>query len=232
MTSAHPGIEAIDQLAHVPQRPAVIFCDWHGVLCQKGFWHRTTEDPQHPWAAILGEELDRLFTAGNDDGRDWMCGTRISRDIVTSLAQRHDHLDAELLLTHLENDIAAMPVDQHLLAALRRARGYARVVLATDNIDVFGEVVRRSAHVPHADEPRLHGTAGAFDDVLSSSDIGVLKSENAPAFFGPWLNAAGLTFADAVLIDDRSDNCAAFDLAGGRTITWSRQQSARLLLKG
>jgi hypothetical protein len=52
------------------------------------------------------------------------------------------------------------------------------------------------------------------------SQTGVLKSEATQAFFGPWLTAHGAGFADAVLIDDRADNCAAFAREGGAAIQW------------
>jgi FMN phosphatase YigB (HAD superfamily) len=58
------------------------------------------------------------------------------------------------------------------------------------------------------------------DDIVCSSDVGTLKSENPHAFFGPWLARSGLTFADAVLIDDRTDNCEAFAAQGGQALQW------------
>jgi hypothetical protein len=48
----------------------------------------------------------------------------------------------------------------------------------------------------------------------------VLKSEDPRAFFGPWPTTYGLSFADAVLIDERADNCAAFTGQGGAAIQW------------
>jgi hypothetical protein len=49
---------------------------------------------------------------------------------------------------------------------------------------------------------------------------GVLKSEDPQAFFGPWLAAHGVGFTDAVLIDDRADNCAAFTRESRAAIQW------------
>ena len=45
-----------------------------------------------------------------------------------------------------------------------------------------------------------------------------LKSGDPQAFFGPWLAAHGAGLTDAVLIDDRADNCAAFTREGGAAI--------------
>jgi hypothetical protein len=71
----------------------------------------------------------------------------------------------------------------------------------------------------------LGGASGAdwaviCDDIICSSQAGTLKSEDPQAFFGPWLAAHGVGFTDAVLIDDRADNCAAFTSQGGTAIQW------------
>lgn len=226
MTVDNANIDTIDQLMQHPRdRPRVIFCDWHGVLCHKPYWHSITEDPEHPLHAILTRELDRLFTTGNRDGRDWMCGKRSSRDILTRLATQHRHLPIGPLLTQLADDITRMPVDQRLLQTLHRARIYATVVLATDNIDMFTSVFR-TASLGRIERPSgmatLLNAAAAFDNILSSSDTGVLKSEDPQSFFSPWLTKAGLSFTDALLIDDRTDNCAAFELQAGVAIELSQ----------
>ncbi|MEV6138202.1 hypothetical protein AB0L63_19485 [Nocardia sp. NPDC051990] len=59
-------------------------------------------------------------------------------------------------------------------------------------------------------------------DPASSSDTGVLKSEEPQSFFSPWLTKVGLPFTDALLIDDRTDNCAAFELQAGVAVEWSQ----------
>jgi hypothetical protein len=58
------------------------------------------------------------------------------------------------------------------------------------------------------------------DDIICSSDVAALKADDPQAFFGPWLDRHGLGFPDAVLIDDRADNCAAFTACGGAAIRW------------
>jgi hypothetical protein len=59
------------------------------------------------------------------------------------------------------------------------------------------------------------------DDIICSSDVAALKADDPQAFFGPWLGRHGLRFPDAVLIDDRADNCAAFTTCGGAAIQWN-----------
>ncbi|MFD4406588.1 hypothetical protein ACFWPH_27885 [Nocardia sp. NPDC058499] len=223
MTATTPRFALIDRLVQGPNRPRVIFCDWHGVLCQKPYWHSITDDSNNPLHAILAGELDRLFTAGNRNGRDWMRGLHTSHDILRALADRHTHLDVDELLARLVEDIARMPVDQPLLQTLRHARAFATIVLATDNIDTFTTTFRdiQNGRVSAGTDPEvLSGVVSVFDDILSSSELGVLKSENSQTFFGPWLRRAGLSFADALLIDDREDNCIAFERHSGAALQW------------
>ncbi|MGW4368097.1 hypothetical protein ACWEKT_20885 [Nocardia takedensis] len=206
--------------------PRVIFCDWHGVLCHKTYWHSVIDNPDHPDQQILSRHLNELFTSGNTEGREWMCGRRTSRTIVTDLtARHHTSLDAETLLTILAEDIARMPVAPRLLASLAQARRNAVVVLATDNIDTFAHAVRTHAraqpdHDGASTSPTLASATATFDDVLSSNELGVLKSEDPHGFFGPWLQQHRLKFGDALLIDDRSENCAAFHAHGGTAMHW------------
>lgn len=223
MRPPHATIALLEDLIARPRsRPQVIFCDWHGVLCRKPFWHSITEDSDHPAYAILTRELDRLFTPGNSEGRDWMCGALSSRTILTALSAHHPQLDTDQLLAQLLADFSDLTADQQLLAALRRAQSSATIVLATDNIAEFTTAFRTAMH--HSGERPTVGlgrTVAVFDDIISSSDSGVLKSENPTAFFGPWLAGACMTFADAVLIDDRTDNCTAFEDHGGSAILWT-----------
>ncbi|WP_280413550.1 hypothetical protein [Nocardia asiatica] len=231
MTLAHPAIKTIADVMRSADPPRVVFCDWHGVLCRKPVWHSITDDPDHSLYAVLNRELDRLFTTGNREGREWMCGKRSSRDILTNLAATHSGLDVDQLLTQLAHDIAHMPVNQSLLRALRDARYHSTVVLATDNIDAFTSTFH-AVTSSHNEQPSgtetLKEAAAVFDDIISSSDTGVLKSEDPEAFFGSWLTTAGLSFGEALLIDDRADNCAAFERCGGAAIEWTRYRLEEL----
>ncbi|MBF6216067.1 hypothetical protein IU487_34275 [Nocardia puris] len=231
MTLAHPAIKTIEDVMRGADPPRVVFCDWHGVLCRKPFWHSITDNPGHPLHAVLNRELDRLFTTGNREGREWMRGKRSSRDILTNLAAAHPGPDIDQLLTQLAHDIAHMPVYQPLLQALRGARSDAAIVLATDNIDAFTSAFQAitSGHNEQlSGQATLGGAATVFDDIISSSDTGVLKSEDPAAFFGSWLTTAGRSFSEALLIDDRADNCAAFERCGGAAIEWTQYRLEEL----
>jgi FMN phosphatase YigB (HAD superfamily) len=116
-----------------------------------------------------------------------------------------------------------MKVNVELFGVLRVIRAEAMVVIATDNMDCFArafEHARRRRHRLKQERETLADWAVICDDIICSSEAGALKSEDPGIFFGPWLDAHGVDFADAMLIDDRADNCAAFTSQGGTAIQW------------
>jgi FMN phosphatase YigB (HAD superfamily) len=116
-----------------------------------------------------------------------------------------------------------MTVNVQLFEVLRVMRADAMVVIATDNMDCFArafEHARNRRRRFNRERETLADWAVICDDIICSSQAGALKSEDPQAFFGPWLAAHGVSFTDAVLIDDRADNCAAFTREGGAAIQW------------
>ncbi|GAA3473352.1 hypothetical protein [Nonomuraea roseola] len=110
------------------------------------------------------------------------------------------------------------------LEVLRAVKAIASIVLATDNMDCFADTFTR---VRRARRPRglpaavtLAQWALVCVDIICSSDVAALKSEDPIAFFGPWLRRHGMAFHDALLIDDRADNCTAFRQQGGTALRW------------
>jgi len=115
-----------------------------------------------------------------------------------------------------------MRVNVELFEALRLLRTEAAVVIATDNMDCFVRAFNRARARRRRlgeDWVTMADWAGVCDDIISSSDAGALK-EDPQAFFGPWLDMHGFAFCDAVLVDDRPANCAAFTAEGGTAIRW------------
>jgi hypothetical protein len=97
------------------------------------------------------------------------------------------------------------------------------VVIATDNMDCFARAFHNARHSRRRRvQPweTLADWAVICDDIICSSDVAALKADDPEAFFGPWLDRHGVGFPDAVLIDDRADNCAAFTARGGAAIRW------------
>ncbi len=116
-----------------------------------------------------------------------------------------------------------MRVNAELFEVLRALRAEAMVVIATDNMDCFArafEQARNRRRRLPAQRETLADWAVICDDIICSSDVATLKADDPRAFFGPWLDTHGRRFADAVLIDDRADNCAAFTQCGGTAIQW------------
>jgi hypothetical protein len=95
----------------------------------------------------------------------------------------------------------------------RRASGRSQQCRAFDH-------ARNRKRHRNKDRETLADWAVICDDIICSSQAGALKSEAPQSFFGPWPTAHGVGFTDAVLIDDRADNCATFTAQGGTAIQW------------
>jgi hypothetical protein len=129
----------------------------------------------------------------------------------------------DFLARRLDIDCARMKVNAELFDVLRTLRTEAMIVIATDNMDCFVRTfdrVRNRRRRRAVRRDTLADWAIICDDIVCSSQNGALKSEDPQTFFGPWLAAHGLTFADAALVDYRADNCAAFTGQGGSAIQW------------
>lgn len=202
----------------------VVFVDWHGVLSLDPFWTSIRRNPRHPLMPVLESRVAEVL-AGESSFR-WMRGGLSSDDVVAGMGLCLDRrFGRDFLRRRLADDCAGMSVNLDLLKRLSAVRTDAALVLATDNMDCFADAfarARASRRRPAPDRPpTLHRWAAVFDDLLCSSDLGRLKAEDPVGFFGPWLAGRGLRFGDAILVDDRADNCAAFERAGGRALRWA-----------
>jgi hypothetical protein len=223
-----------------PWGRSVIFVDWHGVLSRDLFWTSILNSPMHPLRPRLEIELAEIFARDQPTAHDWMKGRLSSADIIAAMRlaiparYRQDYLARQL-----GEDFHGMIINTGLVELLGRFRPDAFVVLATDNMDCFADAVgriydrrdrrdrptrpRRLRHTPRRPASPVSQFAACVagcDDLLCSSEVGALKSEDPRTFFAPWLDQHDLTFADAILIDDRADNCAAFAEQGGTALRW------------
>lgn len=220
--------------AVVVQQPAlalwrrVVFVDWHGVLSRSPYWSTILSDRKHPLHSALRSRLGRLFSDADLLG-GWMTGQLSTIEVVERLdVVRGTRYTPEHLRRHLERDCRTMRVHTDLVRALRRVRDRAFVVIASDNVDCFAETFRRVTGRRGRPDPltelpppdSLAAWAGSVDDLVCSSEVGALKTD-PHAFYGPYLRECGLGFADALLVDDRSDNCEAFRAAGGAALRWT-----------
>ena len=203
----------------------VIFVDWHGVLSHDLFWTSILADPRHPLHSPLEEKLAEVFARDKPTAHEWMKGQHSSTDIISGmrldLPKRYGD---GYLERKLNADFLDMRINTDLVAILGQYRPDALIVVATDNMDCFAEAFarsqRRRRYPSKSGISQFATCVASCDDIICSSQVGTLKSEDPAAFFGPWLERRGLRFADAVLIDDRTDNCAAFTEQGGTALHW------------
>lgn len=191
--------------------PPPLFVDWHGVLCSDGFWFSVTDNPRHPYYWELKGLRSSLFSQV-ELVENWMRGEVSTRKLLARMDVQIK-LDAranpDFLLRRFERDCRRFRLNGELVNALHCLRSSSSIVIATDNMDLSTDVISSRADVWEF-----------ADDILSSSDIGVLKYESPKDFFGPWLESNGFSFSQAVLIDDNSENCIAFESAGGHAFHW------------
>jgi hypothetical protein len=202
----------------------VIFVDWHGVLSRDPFWTSILTSPRHPVQSALKAKLGEIFSRDEPTAHDWMRGFHSSADIISTMAiDLPGRYGPRYLQERLYLDCRRMNVNVELFEILRYYRPEALVVLATDNMDCFVHAFGQArSHRSRSSPPPDSFAAWATycDDLVCSSDVGTLKNEDPETFFGPWLADHGLTFADALLIDDRADNCDAFARHGGSALQW------------
>jgi hypothetical protein len=211
-------------MKQVPLSGRVIFCDWHGVLSRDPFWVSILSSATHPLRRQLEAGMAGVFASDRNIAEEWMKGLLSSDQVIAELGIQLDRrFKEDFLARRLDIDCVRMKVNAELFEVLRAMRAEAMVVIATDNMDCFARAFERSrdARRPRRrDRETLTDWAVICDDLICSSQTQALKSDDPQAFFGPWLAMHGMRFADAVLIDDRADNCAAFAGQGGSAIQW------------
>lgn len=211
-------------MKQVPLAGRVIFSDWHGVLSLAPFWTSIRNSATHPLHAQLEAGMAGVFAAERNTANEWMKGLLSSDQVITEMGiQLNGRFRDDFLARRLDVDCAKMKVNAELFEMLRHLRAEAMVVIATDNMDCFArafEHARTRKRRQNKDHETLADWAVICDDIICSSRTGALKSEDPQTFFGPWLTAHGVGFIDAVLIDDRADNCATFTEQGGTAIQW------------
>lgn len=208
----------------VPLSGRVIFSDWHGVLSRDPFWTSIRNSAAHPLHDQLEAGMAGVFDPGRNVASEWMKGLLSSDQVIAQMGiQLRGRFTGDFLARRLDLDCARMKVNVALFEVLRVIRAEAMVVIATDNMDCFARAFERARsrrRRPGRERETLADWAVICDDIICSSEAGTLKSEDPRAFFGPWLDEHGVGFTDAVLIDDRADNCAAFTSQGGTAVQW------------
>lgn len=211
-------------MRQIPLSGRVVFVDWHGVLSRDPFWVSIRESITHPLRQQLDANLAQVFSSETSIANDWMKGLLSSEQVINAMDIRLDRrFRDDFLAQRLLVDCRSMRVNVALFKALRHVKSTAMVVLATDNMDCFQQTfdhVRKRTRRPTAKSETLADWAAICDDIVCSSEVGVLKAEDPVGFFGSFLARYGLSFTDAALVDDRADNCQAFAEQGGTPIQY------------
>lgn len=212
-------------MRQIPLSGRVVFVDWHGVLSRDPFWVSIRQSATHPLRDQLEANLADIFSRENTTANEWMKGLLSSEQVIAAMDISLDRrFRDDFLARRLYIDCARMTVNVELVEVLRNIKATALVVVATDNMDcfatTFSRIRSRGRRHRRGRSTTLVDWALICDDIICSSDVAALKSEDPVGFFHPWLTQYGLSFTDAVLIDDRADNCAAFQQQGGATLRW------------
>lgn len=215
-------------MTQLPLCGRVIFCDWHGVLSRDPFWVSILGSATHPLHAQLEAGMAGVFASERGLAEEWMTGLLSSDQVIAHMGIQLDRRFRDGFLgRRLDLDCTRMRVNAELFEVLRTMRAEAMVVIATDNMDCFARAFHHARHPKRRPKRRraqrwetLADWAVICDDIICSSDAAALKADDPQAFFGPWLDRHGVGFPDAVLIDDRAGNCAAFTGCGGTAIRW------------
>ena len=213
----------------------VVFVDWHGVLSEDPFWSSVVSQRTRLGLG-LRNHLSFVFGSESDVADRWMRG-EISAEEVVRPARRYlgERRKEDFFERRIVTDCRSMSVDPELASLLGMLSGNALVVLATDNTaefeDAFRTSPRKRVQRPIQDQRSIPTTFGdvvsKFDDILCSASVGVLKAEDPHRFFGTWLEQRSLQFGDSLLIDDREDNCRAFERVGGCSVQWKSSALGR-----
>ncbi len=195
-------------VAQLPLYNRVVFVDWSGVLSSEPFWSSILNNLKHPLHESMCRATEDLWHGNAEMLRSWMRGSLTSEAIVEQFNISLDRrFRDDYLLRRLHDDCRRLKCNPKLVTELRAIRRDTFIILATDNMDCFWHSV---SHMPEL--------RSFVDSILCSSAIGALKKDSVEHFFRPWLNRHGLTFDDALLLDDTPDICEGFVAAGGTAV--------------
>ncbi len=175
-------------------KPKVIFIDWYHTLSDSLFFEQL-KNPSHPRHEWLHKIQKCVFVENKHLQDPWLKGEITYQEVVTIISHQIG-LPSEILLEDLiescHQQTLAHPEVLPIVQQIRK-RG-TKVVIATGNMDLFQKFVIPALNL------KEH-----FDEFLNSCELGHLKQDiegkDLP-FFKPYLTKEGLTYADAVLIDD------------------------------
>jgi len=190
----------------------IIFVDWYDVITKSDAWRYIQKN--HPLYDFTQTLMNKLIIGSHPDEKDWMRGCKSTVEIVAKHCPGATStsgmdiiaLEKEQYMNQLDHNIV-------LFDALRcfKSQGHL-IVLATDNVDYFSELISDFAEYD------------VFDYVINSADVKALKAEDPEKFFGSFITSQNMSFSDAILIDDKAYNIDAFTSVGGQGLCYKYPQ--------
>lgn len=172
-------------------RIKVVFVDWHKTLCSRVFFQFIKRRNKKLFDKLehrLFEEMPLTKFI------DWMKGNLSKEDILKEICQ--DDLNVQEISKLLQSSCEKMKFDRpDYKKWIKRLREKGKkVVIATDNVDVFEEFT-----VPALKLNKY------FDEILCSSTLKCLKHDKKGkklAFFDDFLTKNNIKYEEAILLDD------------------------------
>ncbi|MEQ8543093.1 MAG: hypothetical protein RIB53_03715 [Roseitalea porphyridii] len=147
-----------------------------------------------------------LFVENQNYAKDWMRGQRNYSEII-NLVSNGTGISEYEIRDSLIKDCRQMRIDHRIIGNIKAIRGMGRVVLITGNMDCFKLFT-----------VNVLGLHDIFDDVMSSFDFGLLKTDRAGLLFEIAEARLGIPISDSCLIDDDVTTGMLFTQLGGHYI--------------
>ena len=169
----------------------VIFLDWYKTVSRDLFFENLNRGD----TVGLFESIQKSIFADGDFSLKWMRGEIELNDVVERVG-KDIGLATDFLMEAFKNATLGIGfVNLEIPDLIRKIRKTGiKVVLASDNMDVFDYVIGNLS------------LEGLYDDMLLSNRLGAVKGDlnenNDSLFFGDYVKNNNLKYENCVLIDD------------------------------
>lgn len=184
----------------------IVFIDWNGTLSHSRFWEQLS-DPTHELHETHEKLENWLFKENYSLIDDWMLGKLTAEEICqrigNGITEQHQQI-FESLVTSCQSMKFCDPRVPTLVSNLRKSG--KKIVIASDNMDVF-----RRFTIPALQLSKI------FDGFILSNEMGFYKYKSSGGnlpFFDKYLNSQGLSYQNAVLLDDSEEKTGTFNRLG------------------
>lgn len=194
----------------------LVFIDWDGTLSSGRLWSSIRDESSEHYPT--GKRIEKfLFQTkrGKAYLRRWMKGKVSSEDVNLFLSEKYN-IEYEWLWETFKKDCAQMPVYEESLNAILELRRHSYVTLITGNMDCFSRFTKSSLKLDNY-----------FDEIVNSSDVGVLKTEHRGREFKRLANKYDVPIENSFLIDDSKHVCDVFSSLGGKACKVSTRDDTR-----